>query len=171
MFKINGKSIGKLDHIGSIVPDARASAQRAEEEFGVGPWGLDIGTGGEGVTLYHGEPEEMSFDIAFTKMDDLCFELITPVTGRSCAKDFLDSTGGGIQHFGVMCTDDETLEETVKFLRDHGYEELHTVHGAGPSGDGDAYFFDLRSALGAIFEFMAPIDPALQPEARRAFVE
>jgi catechol 2,3-dioxygenase-like lactoylglutathione lyase family enzyme len=171
MFRINGKLIGKLDHVGSIVPDAHASAKRAEEELGVGPWGLDSGTGGEGVTLYHGEPEKMSFDIAFTRMGDICFELISPVKGRSCQKDFLDSTGGGIQHFGVMCTDKQTLDETVKFLRDHGYEELHAVHGAGPTGEGDAYYFDLRPTLGAIFEFMGPIDLALQPEARRAFVE
>jgi len=152
-FKLGEKTI---NHVGVIVGDLEEAVKKAWHEFGVGPWRMDSIV--ENVPMWHcGKPTRVVQKMAFGNIGSFYIEMIQPVSGDSCMMDFLKESGGGMHHVGFICENKNEMEETAEYLKKCGYKEIHLAREVGPMGDGDAYFFDTRDALGFILEVSAPI--------------
>ena len=81
--------------------------------------------------------------------------------------DFLNETGGGIHHFGLMFDSVEKKERAAAFLRNANCEEVHRAQGITSSPEDQLYIFDARGLLGTFVELMTPVPFDDMPPARK----
>lgn len=164
--KINSDVIGTIEHIGIIVPNVRELRDRLTDSLYIDGLSMELNTGG--LMYYHGEPEEIRLDIAFTRLAGQYIEYVTPVSGRSCHMDFLKETGGGVHHLGLMFESIEKKEEAAEYFRAQGCEEVHRAQGPSDDPAGQLYIFDARKLLGTYVELLIPVPFEELPPARKA---
>ncbi len=71
-------------------------------------------------TTYRGERARYSMKLAITWLDDVQWEVITPVDGPTMYRDHLDQHGPGVQHL-LMSTGDTPFEAAAEHLARHGH--------------------------------------------------
>lgn len=139
----------EITQIGLVVPDLMASVRAYHDTFGWGPWQIfDIVPPEHRCVVVRGREVESGFRIAIARVGRLDFELIQPLDGPSQHREFLEATGGGLNHVLIRGygPDGEELEVNVDGL---GLDELMS----GSFGRTD-YAYRERSDLAAIFEFV-----------------
>lgn len=157
LFKKGNANLPEINHFGFIVADAKAALQKAKEDFGITSWTLDYRIGDGVKAYYKGEELECVLNVAFTTIGGVSMEFIEPVSGNGIHKRFLEETGGGIHHYGYLCSSTEEFIQNCKYLKEAGYEEIHRCEALCPAGDGRSAFYDARSSLGVMLEIMEPI--------------
>jgi methylmalonyl-CoA/ethylmalonyl-CoA epimerase len=126
--------------------------------FGIGPW--DIYTFQPPAvfnTTLRGKPVTFTLKLALTKVGDMEWELIQPLTGPSVYQEFLDKHGEGMHHIAGDLGD---FDHTVATLKEHGIGVL--TSGQTPA-DSFAYM-DTEKVLGMPLEILKrPADFKMPP--------
>lgn len=97
-------SVGQIGYAVADLDESMAAfirANRAPTKFDVFETVLD----GIGNYRYHGRPDECKLRIATANFGAMDFELIQVLSGHHPARDFVESSGDGINHLGVYIDD------------------------------------------------------------------
>jgi methylmalonyl-CoA/ethylmalonyl-CoA epimerase len=111
---------GDFAQIGVIVRDLEQTIQVLSQVFGLGPfriitWPPPDRT--DMIKLYHGEPGDFSYRMAFAKLGPVELELIQPLEGESVWADFIAEHGPGIHHIRFNVLD---MQPVIDHLAEHG---------------------------------------------------
>jgi methylmalonyl-CoA/ethylmalonyl-CoA epimerase len=139
----------EITQIGLVVPDLMASVRAYHDTFGWGPWRIfDIVPPDHRCVTVRGREVESGFRIAIAQVGQIDFELIEPLDGPSQHREFLEATGGGLNHVLVRGygPDGQELEVDVGAL---GLDELMS----GSFGRTE-YTYREGGELRTIFEFV-----------------
>ena len=149
----------QLLQIGVIVRDVDACVKRFEQDFGMGPWKVNIMSGDTPPTddlTVDGKPYKGPLaKMAFLNAYGMEIELIEPI-GDSPYKAWLDEHGPGIHHIAVATRDDY---ETVLTNYKSSTGKDPWIRGQGIGGLMDFSYLDLREELGLIEECYKNIHP------------
>jgi methylmalonyl-CoA/ethylmalonyl-CoA epimerase len=140
----------KITQIGMVVPDLDAAVRAYHRTFGWGPWSIFeiVPPRHERVTL-RGVEVEAGFRIAIATVGPIAFELIEPLAGPSQHREFLERTGGGLNHLLVRgydaAGDEVEVDATALGL---------TADLMSGSFNGTDYTYRESDELRTIFEFV-----------------
>jgi methylmalonyl-CoA/ethylmalonyl-CoA epimerase len=96
---------------------------------------------------YRGGPCDARQDLAFGYAGNLQFEIIKPLSGKSCYSDFLDAhPEGGLHHTGILVNDYDVAVAEVS--------QKCTVIQTGRVGDTRFAYFDMVGTFGAYVELL-----------------
>ncbi len=156
-----GLKIEAVDQIGYVVRDAEETAKRYWKELGIGPWA--IMTVGPGVPhkIFGKDTSVTCVKIAVAQLGPVSLELVQPINDAAVHQNFLDEHGEGLHHLGVFVP---SVEEAGEIMRKLGYEEILSCSNLTPNGGGAAKYFDTRSSMGTLLEFIEP--PSEMPVAK-----
>ena len=130
-------------HVAIIVNDIKKTTQTYAELFGIEPPSIRLGVSPQ----YMGKPTEGKAKMAFIKLENITLEFFEPVGGPSAWKDFLDTKGEGIHHFGFFIKD---LEDHVDFFESR---DMRVIQSGG--GDWGRYrYVDATSGLATMIELL-----------------
>ena len=129
-----------------VVKDLQKSMEFYWDVFGIGPWRIltfqpPVMTN----TKIRGKSVMYSMKLGITRIGNIQWELIQPLTGQSIYKEFLDQKGEGLHHIACDVGD---YDQAVVALQKHGIGILM-------SGDlpGESYaYMDTEEYLGTIIE-------------------
>ena len=136
----------QIDQVGVVVKDLDKAVEYYSS-FGIGPFEplklkrIERTVYGKKVT----DLENMS---RVTRMGQVQFELVQPVSGESIQKEFLEKRGEGINHLGFLVDD---IDKEVNKLVAKGFKVISSVRYLG--GGGVAYF-DTDRIGGVLFELI-----------------
>jgi hypothetical protein len=131
--------------LGFVVNDLLASARRWVDVLGAGPFFV-MPHGGPMPALYHGEPSELSYQIAVTQLGPVQIELIQSMSDIPSV--YRDVYGSGEQGVHQLSTVTKNFDAAMIHYRGLGYEpmnELQTVLGR-------VAYFDTRTDFGLVTE-------------------
>ena len=112
---------------------------------------------------YHGQPSPFGLTVCFATNDDLTFEIMQPLSGRSVIRDFLDTRGEGIHHIAFDCHG-LPWDQRLKMFADRGFATIQT----GRWLDQNSFsFFDTEAAATTCFETYHFPDGFVYPEPDR----
>lgn len=135
-------TVGALHHVGMLVRDARATAERLRASLGleVTAW-EDYGPG--------------LLRIAFIPIGGTLLELIEPLTDDGFNAEWLRARGEGVQHLAFQVDD---IEAAIGVLRARGVAMQHErpVRGAGNTL---IAFLGARTVDGLLLELTQPLGP------------
>jgi catechol 2,3-dioxygenase-like lactoylglutathione lyase family enzyme len=127
-----------ISQIAIVVRDMDQSLKSYTENLGWGPWSVfDYKPPLLHDTMVRGEPVEFRMIGAETKVGDLGFELIQPVSGPSIYQEYLDTYGEGVQHIACMKHNDTDSE----LLKDHWRERGADVLMSGRIGETIEFYY------------------------------
>jgi catechol 2,3-dioxygenase-like lactoylglutathione lyase family enzyme len=132
-----------IAHVALIVNDIERTTRNYAEIFGIEPPKVRLGVSPE----YMGKPTDGKAKMAFIKLENISLEFFEPVGGPSAWKDFLDTKGEGIHHFGFYIKE---LEDHVDFFESKG---MPVIQSGG--GDWGKYrYVNATSALATMIELL-----------------
>lgn len=154
-----GREIGQ---IGIIVQDIDQAVRRYAKLWGLGPWSFYT-YGPETVPhmTYRGADGAHSMRLALAG-DSPQMEFIEPLDGPSIYHEFIDGTGYGIHHVGVVV---DHFDGAAKSMMDAGYAIVQSGSGFGLDGDGAYAYFDTEGDLDVILEIIERPRRRREPEA------
>jgi catechol 2,3-dioxygenase-like lactoylglutathione lyase family enzyme len=130
-------------HVALIVNDIERTTRNYAEIFGIEPPQVRLGVSPE----YLGKPTEGKAKMAFINLENITLEFFEPVGGPSAWKDFLDTKGEGVHHFGFIIKD---LEDHVDFFQSR---DMPVIQSGG--GEWGRYrYVDARSGLATMIELL-----------------
>ena len=143
----------QINQICIVVRDVRAAMRQYWDTVGIGPWKLYT-VGGPDLSLaymsYHGQSSRFKFYMALANTENIQFELIQPLEGKTIYQDFLDTHGEGVQHLG-MAVDD--IDQEMANAEANGVAVIQWARGVGEGKRGHAYL-DTEGCLHTTFEFI-----------------
>jgi methylmalonyl-CoA/ethylmalonyl-CoA epimerase len=154
-----GREVGQ---IGIIVRDLDQAVRRYTTLWGLGPWVIYT-YGPETVPhmAYRGAEGTHSMRLALTG-DSPQVELIEPLAGPSIYHEFIEESGYGIHHVGVVV---DAFDRAAKSMLDAGYAIVQSGSGFGLDGDGAYAYFDTEADLDLILEIIERPRRRREPEA------
>jgi catechol 2,3-dioxygenase-like lactoylglutathione lyase family enzyme len=90
-------------HVGFVVRDVKAAADRYQQMLGVDRWRIHDLT--FPPVPWDARSTEAKLTVGFGRVAGLTFELIQVREGRTIHLDFLESRGEGVQHIGMWTSD------------------------------------------------------------------
>ena len=128
--------------------------------LGIGPFAIFRVTPENTTELrYKGKPAEFSMALAFTTANNMMWEVIQPLSGRTIYQDFLDEGHKGFHHVAADLSN-IPYEERIAGLVERGYEEI--MGGVAFNGDVPfAYYHNGApdAPIVEIFQFPEGFDP------------
>lgn len=119
---VNGHALfDDVRQVCTVTADFETTVKNLVDQLGIGPfrcWHFRPPRLHD--TTYRGEPERYSMKLAITWLDDMQWEVITPVEGRTLYRDHLESHGPGVQHL-LMSTGEVPFAEASARLARHGH--------------------------------------------------
>ena len=134
----------KFHHMGVIVGNLD-KAQKHFERLGFGPFVSSnlIHTDRK----VHGKPaNNTKNEVQASRLATIGFELVSPISGPSVQKEFLDEHGEGVNHICFIVDD---IKEAIEVMADAGFTAVSTALNEG--GGGMAYF-DTHKIGGVMIE-------------------
>jgi methylmalonyl-CoA/ethylmalonyl-CoA epimerase len=122
----------KVTQIGIVVRDVDKTVERLTS-LGIGPF-QEMILPPDRVEWFRDKRMYADFKICYAMIGDIQIELIQPLKGESPHKEFLNTTGEGIQHIGCAV---KGLQKKVDKLVEQGAEVL--LRAKFPEGGGVAY--------------------------------
>ncbi len=105
----------------TVAEDFETTVTNLVEHFGIGPFRCwHFRPPRLYGTTYRGEPAVYSMKLAITWLDDVQWEVITPVEGPTMYGDHLATHGRGVQHL-IMSTGRVSWEEAARHLAERGH--------------------------------------------------
>ncbi len=147
-FQLSNAFLGKIIEV-CIVTEDHHRTMAGLVRLGIGPFRVytfDDET--LAAPTYRGERTAFSLKVGFAKNDDLTWEIMQPLAGRTIMREFLDSHGEGIHHVAFDCNG-TPWEQRISNFQARGF-------GVSQSGrwlDQNSFsFFDTESATTTCFE-------------------
>ena len=118
--------VDKLYHVGIVVNDRQQAMESFRElldfpEFL--PMDLEVGTSLSSV-VYKGESVDHSAQVAFSRVNGFCFEIMQPGLGHGAYQDFQQEYGQGMQHFFPTICDQSVFDAAIPQLQQVGVEVM-----------------------------------------------
>lgn len=152
--------VERLFHIGVVVKDARAAAERYARIHGITRWEVVDWTSARlGPATTHGFYSDQGYRTATgsaTLKDgsSMTFQLIEPTDGWTTFHEFLLTRGEGIHSICTASLTSAELEALTLWLANEG---IGVGQSASLDGSIDSVFFDTRKALGGFYvQVLAP---------------
>ncbi len=102
-FALSNSFLGKIIEVCLVTEDHQRTLAGLVR-LGIGPFRIYTFTADSvAEQTYHGEPSPSSLTVCFATNDELTFEIMQPVAGRTIMQDFLDNHGEGIHHIAFDC--------------------------------------------------------------------
>ena len=139
---------GDIIQIGQVVRDIEKTMEVLHRDFGIGPFNVrTFNQSNHQNPLTRGKPNDHTFRCASVWVDDnLQYELMQPLTGRSIYNEFLDARGEGLHHLKLYFQD---VEKAMADCQAKGY----SVTQSGGLGDDLYYYLDTeKNCAGLIIE-------------------
>jgi methylmalonyl-CoA/ethylmalonyl-CoA epimerase len=138
--------INKVLQVALVVKDLQQSMKMYWEVFGIGPWRI-ITFQPPALTnpTVCGKPEPYTMRLGITRIGDIQWELIQPLTGNSIYKEFLDKHGEGLHHVAVDVGD---YDRAISLMKK---QDIEVLMSGQMRGDSFAYM-DTERVLGTIIE-------------------
>lgn len=162
-FAMDNSFLGKIVEVCFATEDAQRTMEGLVR-LGVGPFRVYTFTS-ETVEeqTYRGEPSPFALTVCFATNDDLTFEIMQPLSGRTVIREFLDQHGEGIHHIAFDCNN-APWETRLKMFADRGFSATQS----GRWLDQNSFsFFDTEAATTACFETYHFPDDFTYPEPNR----
>lgn len=162
-FAMDNSFLGKIVEVCFVTEDAQRTMEGLVR-LGVGPFRVYTFTS-ETVAqqTYRGEPSPFALTVCFAINDDLTFEIMQPLSGRTVIREFLDQHGEGIHHIAFDCNN-APWEQRLKMFADRGF----TPTQSGRWLDQNSFsFFDTEAATTTCFETYHFPDDFIYPEPDR----
>ena len=118
--------------------------QRTLEGFvglGIGPWSIRTVDGSNMRATYRGAPADFALRLCLANSQNMNWEVIEPLSGRSIYADFLERHGEGVQHLAFGCNGMEYADRVREFGA-RGYRSIQ--HGELFGGIAFHYFAGRR---------------------------
>ncbi len=150
----------RIIQIGIVVRDMDKAIRHYEEDFGIGPWRIEVmkkDTFKE-MTL-NGKPSTMELKCAFCSCYGMEIELIQPLNDSPQMR-WLQEHGPGVQHLAFIPTDgfDAAMDKCQKIT---GGEPF--MHGKDPSVGMEFAYWDMNEEMGLMLEIHNEKERLTQP--------
>ncbi len=162
-FRMSNSFLGKIVEVCLVTEDHQRTMEGLVR-LGIGPFRV-FTFSPETVTeqTYRGDASPFSLTVCFATNDDLTFEIMQPVSGRSVMREFLDKHGEGIHHIAFDCNG-MPWDQRLKLFTDRGFAQTQS----GRWRDQNAFsFFDTEAATTTCFETYHFPDDFVFPEPDR----
>ncbi|BBY65888.1 VOC family protein [Mycolicibacterium helvum] len=162
-FAMDNSFLGKIVEVCFVTEDAQRTMEGLVR-LGVGPFRVYTFTS-ETVAqqTYRGESSPFALTVCFAINDNLTFEIMQPLSGRTVIREFLDQHGEGIHHIAFDCNN-APWEQRLKMFADRGF----TATQSGRWLDQNSFsFFDTEAATTTCFETYHFPDDFTYPEPDR----
>jgi len=126
----------KVDQIGIIVKDVKATMKFYERMFGI-----------ESLPTVDFEMDFAKLRVGILRLGELQIELIQVLEGESIHSKFLEERGEGLHHLGFFVED---IEKELARLEEHGIKELERGEAFGVK----FAYLDTEKTLGVILELL-----------------
>ncbi|MBL4621671.1 MAG: VOC family protein [Immundisolibacteraceae bacterium] len=152
--------VDKLYHVGIVVNDRQQAMENFRElldfpEFL--PMDLEVGTSLSSV-IYKGESVDHSAQVAFSRANGFCFEIMQPGSGHGAYQEFQQQYGQGMQHFFPTICDQSVFDAAIPQLQDVGVDV--TLKGV-IDGVMNYYYLSTEQLLGGVtIEVICPHEDA-----------
>ena len=150
--------IDKLYHVGIVVNNRDRAIANFRSLLGFPeflPLELEVGTSLSSVTL-RGESIDHAANVAFSRVNGFCFELMEPGSGNGAYQEFQSQYGEGMQHYFPTICDQAVFDAALPMLREEGVEVL--LEGV-IDGVMNYYYLDTDALLGGVtIEVICPHD-------------
>lgn len=166
----------RLIHIGIVVRDAKASAKKFSQIYGITDWQV-VDHAGDRLTetTTHGKRAEHAFitasGVAPTPEGEVTFRLIQPTGGWTTYHEFLNTRGEGIHNLCISAVSRGQLDQLVAWLQTEDVPVGQTTWLDGKFG---YVCLDTRKALGGFYVQLLvgdSADAAPEPDERWSFPE
>jgi methylmalonyl-CoA/ethylmalonyl-CoA epimerase len=138
-------SLPSPDQIGMVVRDVQRMIETYARLFQWGPFQVAERHYTESSSTYRGKPGNFKSLIALAPLGTIQLELIQPLEGETIYREFLETRGEGLHHFGFLI---DHTEERIAAMKKMGIEVLQS--GRRP---GRKYaYMDTEPLIGTIIE-------------------
>lgn len=119
-FALSNSFLGNIIEVCLVTEDAQRTMEGLVR-LGVGPFRVYTFTP-DSVTdqTYRGETSPFSLTVCFATNNDLTFEIMQPLSGRTIMREYLDAHGEGIHHLAFDCNG-LPWEKRLKLFTDRGF--------------------------------------------------
>jgi catechol 2,3-dioxygenase-like lactoylglutathione lyase family enzyme len=137
--------------VGIVVKDLDKTVKYYEDALGIGPFTVRFESDSKDV-YYYGKKVEQQLKVAMCQHGPVVIELIEVKGGQSVHKDFIETRGEGVDHFGFVVKD---LDKIIAECKENGFDiiEHSPVGTLAIPGRGLAYI-DADKIGGIKFEFI-----------------
>ncbi len=144
-------------HVGIVVNNRNQAMANFRDLLGLPeflPLDLAVGTSLASVQL-RGESIDHAAQVAFSRGNDFCFELMEPGAGKGAYQEFQSQYGEGMQHYFPTICEQSVLDAALPQLRKEGVEVL--LEGV-IDGVMNYYYLDTDQLLGGVtIEVICPL--------------
>ena len=142
-----------IKQIAIVVNDLEAAVRTYWDIFEIGPWtAYEYTPSILRDMTYRGDPATFGLRHALAWKDNVQFELVQPLEGRSIFADHLSERGEGFHHVGIYVSDHI---RAVGELASTNFVCLQSAAGFGATGDGKFAYFASQSLPGIVIELIA----------------
>ena len=147
-FALSNSFLGRIVEVCLVTEDHRRTMEGLVR-LGIGPFRVYTFDSGNTVDrTYAGEPEDFSLTVCFATNNDLTFEIMQPLSGRTVMRDFLDRHGEGVHHLAFDC-DGAPWDQRLEMFTGRGFAQTQS----GRWLDQNSFsFFDTEAATTTCFE-------------------
>jgi hypothetical protein len=140
----------QVDQVAFVVDSLDRALPKFKALYGIEHWNVwrDLAKGQAGK-LYYGEPEDFQFSCAYGFVGDVMIELCQHDGGRSVYKDWLDTRGPGLNHWGFRLA---TLEAYTEAADNFKKLDAPCAMGGDIPGVGRWAYFDTVALIGCYSE-------------------
>ncbi len=144
--EMSNSFLGSLVQVCVVTRDYRRTIE-GFVNLGIGPWTIRMIDGSNVSGIYRGRPADFSAKLCLANSQNMNWEVIEPISGRSIYAEFLKRHGEGVQHLAFSCNGID-YEERVRQFEERGYVVVQ--HGVIFGGIDFHYFSaedDLRTTI------------------------
>lgn len=151
----------KITQIGVVVKDLKKTMRDYYDTLGWGPWYVyELKKPRHHHTELRGENVEYTTRIAETRVGDIDFELIEPISGPNIYTDYLEKYGEGLHHIACMGSNSSS-EDIFRQFSENGFKKTMTGR---IDKEIEYYYLDTDSKLKVIFESGSGHARSLKPD-------
>ncbi|MEZ5666195.1 MAG: VOC family protein [Alphaproteobacteria bacterium] len=145
--ELTNSFVGNLIQVCIVTRDHRKTLQ-GFVNLGIGPWTIRTVDRSNLSATYLGQPADFSVKLCLANSQNMNWEVIEPVSGRSLYSDFLESRGEGVQHLAFNCNG-VAYDERVRQFVERGYR---SVQQGVIFGGIEFHYFSVEDELHTVFE-------------------
>jgi len=137
---------GNVIQIAHVVRDLETAMKAYSETLKTGPWDIyTFAPPNLRESMVRGKSSDHTYLLALTWCDEMQFELVQPLTGRSLYDEHLERHGEGLHHIKFYYPD------CAKALADFAQRGFSVIQ-SGKFDSDEFYYFDTEEKLGYIIE-------------------